>query len=154
MNQLRRVEGTVRESNVVTDWYGRGKRIEFALDRSPIRYWTDRFPPELVSNKPGDTHLAFFAVFEGDIPRRTLAGTVKTYGLSVNDREVISVEDYLMGETYFRRLIMAPIGAVMIAIGVGVWLYRSRRGKNAGSPTKGASHGNYFFDSRHSRTLE
>src|SRR5262249_16192441 len=122
---------------IAHDLYGRAKTLNFKLYGSGLTFWTDRFPPEVVSAHAGSppAHLIFHTEFDGQRPKKTLAGTVKTYGLTVNDREVISADDYLLGETFVRHRIGAPVGAVFLVIG-GISLFRwnrRRRDRTVGS---------------------
>ena len=137
-DQLHLVGGVVRTSELVRDWYGRPKTIRFTLVGGPSLYWTDRFPTELVSMSKSDAapRVSFYVEFEGNQPKKTLAGPVKTYGLTVNDREIISVvDDYLAGETAVRHYIAPAIGAVFLGIG-GYLLHRwgRRRDRTAQAP--------------------
>jgi hypothetical protein len=129
-DQLSLIDGVVQRASVVNDWYGRAKRIEFELKGSDLVYWTDRLPHELMSpsSTENPVRLQFHIQTDGAQPKKTLAGTVKTYGLSVNGRQIISVDEYLEGETALRHLIMAPLGAVLITIGGVIWFRRRRRG--------------------------
>ena len=130
-DQLRLVEGEVQSAEIVRDWYGRATRLEFTLRGSPLRYWTGRFPRELTSVPlSSPAQVSFYAEFDGPLPKRTPAGTVKTYGLSVNDREIISVDDDLAGETAFRHYVMPPIGTVFLAIGGFLFYRRNQRGRD------------------------
>jgi hypothetical protein len=60
-------------------------------------------------------------------PKSDLFGSVKTYGVTINGRELISPDAYLEGEGEFREYIMLPIAAVWIAISGAVSFRRYRR---------------------------
>jgi hypothetical protein len=128
-NQVRLVEGDVTESHVVNDRYGKATHVEFHLSGNALSYWTDRLPEELIRpHVPADpVHLQFYAEFDGAQPKRTLAGTVKTYGLTVNGREVISLGDRLEGERLFLIWMVLPVSIIFLGIGGGMWLYQSKK---------------------------
>jgi hypothetical protein len=129
---LRLVEGDVKSAQVVNDWYGRPKRIDFRLRDSAVRYWTDRVVSELAASdhSASPVHLKFYAEFRGEEPKTSLLGSVKTYGLSVNNREVISVDHYLAGESALRTYVMLPFGGLVLLLSVGSWLYRRKPERN------------------------
>jgi len=127
IDEMQLMEGSVQTAKVVNDWYGRPKSIEFTLTGRSGRYWTDRVPLELRSRHSRSTHVKFFIQANGWTPFPTLSGAVKTYGLTVNGREVISVDHYLEGEGSFRRYVMAPVAAVMMALGLATWHLRKKR---------------------------
>ena len=74
--------------------------------------------------------MKFYAEFEGQEPKTSLLGTVKTYGLSVNDHEIISVDHYLEGESALRTYVILPAGGLVLLLSVGSWLYRRKADRN------------------------
>jgi hypothetical protein len=126
-NQLQLVEGDVSNALAVLDRHDQVSKIEFSLKGSKVRYWTDRTPPELLSATPNNVHVLFYAEPRSETSDAVLSRSVKTYGLSVNGREIISVETYLEGEWAFRQFVMAPLGAVFLVTSLTVWFYRHRR---------------------------
>jgi len=84
---------------------------------------------ELLSYSRKTVHVQFY--IDAGVWRPTFSGAVKTYGLAVDGRTIITVDDYLVGENAVRRFLLAPFGGVILLASLGAWWYRNRKGRDS-----------------------
>lgn len=123
------VHGRLVESQEVTRriFTARETDVLFSLEGQPGRFWTpeekdskarfDRLVPK------GSFVRAYINPSEGATPID--GDAVKTYGLWVNGRQIITVQGALRRDWFYTRVAMPAIG--LIGIAALVWEYRKRR---------------------------
>ena len=132
LQELKPIEGTVSSLTPKTDKYGKVSSYEFTLGGYSQVFWSYHKPVDRGDAK-ANAHVIVYSAFSKGLPEKTLGGTVKTYGLTVNGAMVIDPVTDLESAHLWLDRIFPVLGIIFMGLGIGIWRWREAR---TASPNK------------------